>query len=286
MIRRASYHIKNSTADLGRGRQRRLGVFGIAGAWLAVTLAAGAAIPKGPDYTNAIAAEQQRILQFHEAEQSFQEKLRVGRERYNQRQMERAKVVEAMSTQLQNRQRLIIGQSRPALEDQTGQLIGRPWGAGTAALLAIGFIGIAYYLNGQRLLQALAQTRQTISLSPPEPPPVPISKLDEMYHCKSFGANGRGRYTDDGFVVLKGSVCASEMDVPPKGKPAEMRLQLLESGALRPEGETVTFQEDCLFATPSMAAAVLIGKTANGWLEWRTEDGITLETLERLDRGE
>jgi hypothetical protein len=52
---------------------------------------------------------------------------------------------------------------------------------------------------------------------------------------------------------------------------------------LRKQGNTVVFEKDHLFGTPTLAAIALTGKKLNGWLEWRTKDGVTLDALHRLE---
>ena len=41
------------------------------------------------------------------------------------------------------------------------------------------------------------------------------------------------------------------------------------------------FTRDHLFASPSMAAVALQGRSANGWLEWKTPQGRTLDEVKR-----
>lgn len=41
------------------------------------------------------------------------------------------------------------------------------------------------------------------------------------------------------------------------------------------------FSRDHLFRSPSMAAVALLGRTANGWLEWKDGDGRTLDAVKR-----
>jgi len=105
---------------------------------------------------------------------------------------------------------------------------------------------------------------------------------EEIYYCNGSGANGRGEYTQEGFVVLKGSV-GRKQNVPSiVGTAGEnLRNRLLQSGVMRVEGDTVVFEKDHLFRSPSMAALSLMGRTANGWLEWKTKDGRTLDSVER-----
>jgi hypothetical protein len=100
----------------------------------------------------------------------------------------------------------------------------------------------------------------------------------DMYFCRARGAEGRGQYTEEGFVVLKGS--SGRSDVTPSFL-SRSREQLLKQGVLRLDGERVRFERDYLFKTPSGASDCLTGGNTNGWLEWRRADGRTLQELER-----
>lgn len=108
------------------------------------------------------------------------------------------------------------------------------------------------------------------------------SKADEIFFCKASGANGRGLYTQEGFVVLKGSIGRKE-NVPSiiGTRDERFRIKLLETGVMRSEGDTVVFEKDHLFRSPSMAAVALMGRTANGWIDWKTKDGKTLDAVKR-----
>ena len=108
------------------------------------------------------------------------------------------------------------------------------------------------------------------------------SNPDERFYCTAAGANGRGLYSKEGFVVLKGSV-GRKQNVPSIIGTAKerFRLKLLESGVLKAEGDAVLFTKDHLFRSPSMAAVALVGRRANGWLEWKSKDGETLDALKR-----
>jgi hypothetical protein len=111
------------------------------------------------------------------------------------------------------------------------------------------------------------------------------SRGDETFQCTAAGADGRGMYTDDGFVVLKGSI-GRRANVPSiEGTSHErFRARLLDTGVMFEEGEKVVFQRDHLFNSPSMAAVALMGRSANGWEVWKTKDGRTLNEVKR--RGE
>ena len=105
---------------------------------------------------------------------------------------------------------------------------------------------------------------------------------DEIFYCKASGADGRGMYTEEGFVVLKGSIGRRENVPSIIGTSGErLRDRLIESGVMRVEGDTVMFERDHLFRSPSVAAMSLMGRTSNGWLDWKSKDGQTLDALKR-----
>jgi hypothetical protein len=105
---------------------------------------------------------------------------------------------------------------------------------------------------------------------------------DETFYCHANGADGRGMLTDDGFVVLKGSVGRKENVPSIRGTSTErLRLKLIETGVMREDGDKVVFEKDHLFGSPSMAGMALLGRTANGWITWKTKDGRTLDEVKR-----
>lgn len=105
---------------------------------------------------------------------------------------------------------------------------------------------------------------------------------DQPFFCKSSGADGRGMYTSDGFVVLRGSRGRKDIVASLVGTAsASHRESLIEAGVLAVDGDMVMFTRDHLFRTPSGAAIALMGRTANGWLEWKSKDGQTLDALKR-----
>jgi len=109
-----------------------------------------------------------------------------------------------------------------------------------------------------------------------------VSQESDVLYCRASGANGRGVYTEEGFVVMKGSVGRRENVPSIVGTSNErLRTRLLETGVLRADGETVVFEKDHLFQSPSMAAMALMGRTANGWIEWKDGQGRTLDAIKR-----
>ena len=82
--------------------------------------------------------------------------------------------------------------------------------------------------------------------------------------------------------MLKGSTGRTENVPSIIGTSLErLRARLLESGVMREDCDMFVFDKDYLFRSPSMAAMALTGRAANGWLEWRTKDGKTLDAVKR-----
>ena len=105
----------------------------------------------------------------------------------------------------------------------------------------------------------------------------------EEFFCRANGANGRGLYTSEGFVLLKGSTGRRENVPSIQGTSIErFRERLIESGVLRVEGDRVVVTKDHVFGSPSMAAVALLGRTANGWVEWKNAAGQTLHEVKRV----
>lgn len=104
----------------------------------------------------------------------------------------------------------------------------------------------------------------------------------EVFTCTSAGTDCRGLYTPEGFVVLKGSV-GRRASVPSIVGTSDERFRqrLVDAGIMREVGDTVVFEKDHLFSSPSMALIALLGRTANGWKEWKGKDGASLDELKR-----
>ena len=60
------------------------------------------------------------------------------------------------------------------------------------------------------------------------------------------------------------------------------RKKLIEDGTLVKDGEHLVFSRDAEFSSPSAAATVVHGGSANGLLAWKTQDGKTLKELEAV----
>jgi hypothetical protein len=104
----------------------------------------------------------------------------------------------------------------------------------------------------------------------------------ELFYCKGSGADGVGEYTSEGFVVHKGSKGRAEIVTSIQGTSNErFRNQLVVDGILSANNGQLVFTRDHLFSSPSMAAMAVMGRSANGWIEWKTAGGKTLDEVKR-----
>jgi hypothetical protein len=100
--------------------------------------------------------------------------------------------------------------------------------------------------------------------------------------CKIKGLKATGHLTPTGFVVLKGSHAVLRERASAQKWPYTLvaRKKLIEEGTLVKDGERLVFTRDAEFGSPSAAATVVHGGSANGLLAWKTRDGKTLKELE------
>ncbi len=102
----------------------------------------------------------------------------------------------------------------------------------------------------------------------------------ERLYLKGLKAEAQGRETTEGFVVLKGSRGRID-DVPSQHEFAKtLKQDLLQSGVLIEQDGNLVVTQDYRFESPSTAAAVLLGRTANGRIEWKDSNGRTLRQIQ------
>ncbi len=102
--------------------------------------------------------------------------------------------------------------------------------------------------------------------------------------CEIKGLKAIGHLTPTGFVVLKGSQAVLKERASAHQYPSTIasRKRLIEDGTLIEEGGHLTFIRDSEFSSPSAAATVVHGGSANGLLAWKSNRGKTLKELEAV----
>lgn len=109
---------------------------------------------------------------------------------------------------------------------------------------------------------------------------VPITeerKTTNFYIKAARGANAVGTIIPDGFVVFKGSLVASSLTPSTSDSFRKFREKLFSAGVI---DESFVFTKDYVFSSPSYAAAIVMGRNANGKTEWKTENRKTLSEIE------
>lgn len=104
----------------------------------------------------------------------------------------------------------------------------------------------------------------------------------DFYIKAARGADAKGIVVADGFAVLKGSSIATTTVPSMSANLSQLRTKLIEKGIIDPEYH---FVKDHIFTSPSLAAAVVMGRNANGRTEWKTLDNKSLKTIEEEDLG-
>ncbi len=98
-----------------------------------------------------------------------------------------------------------------------------------------------------------------------------------FYIKAARGADAKGVVISDGFAVLKGSTIASTTVPSMSTNLMYLRTSLIEKGIIDSEFQ---FVKDHIFTSPTLAAAVVMGRNANGRTEWKTEDNKSIKSIE------
>ena len=102
----------------------------------------------------------------------------------------------------------------------------------------------------------------------------------ELLYIKAKGIKARGYETSRGFVVLEGSEAVID-EVPSIHQYlTNLRSDLVKKGVLQNQEGHFSFSEDYLFSSPSTAAGVVQGRSANGRTNWKDAKGKTLKAIQ------
>ncbi len=104
--------------------------------------------------------------------------------------------------------------------------------------------------------------------------------------CMGKGVLATGFEASQGFVVKAGSHAVGEtapsMQQHVRGM-FDLRQELIGNGVLAAEAGGYRFTQDYVFTSPSTAAAVVLGRSANGRIEWKDAQGRTLKELQERE---
>ena len=137
-----------------------------------------------------------------------------------------------------------------------------------------------FLFNLMQLLPVLG-TELTTPLVPKD---VLEKSEDKLMFFKTKDASAAGFRTPNGFVVIKGSSAVlKERASAKKNGPwtVSLREKLKKDGAIVEAQEVYLFTKDVEFSSPSAAAGVIQGGTAQGTVLWKSKDGKTLKVLDK-----
>jgi hypothetical protein len=109
--------------------------------------------------------------------------------------------------------------------------------------------------------------------------------LQILLKCKGKGVTASGYDTTQGFVVHANSWVVPLSEEPPSlaihvPSVHKMRREFLARSILKEEQGHLVFTQDYTFSSPSLAAAFVLGRSANGRTEWHDATGKTLKELQ------
>ena len=93
----------------------------------------------------------------------------------------------------------------------------------------------------------------------------------------SRGADAKGLIVSDGFAVMEGSTIASSTVPSMSDNLIKLRSSLIEKGII---DKDLKLKRDYIFTSPSLAAAVVMGRNANGRTEWKNDEHKSIKDIE------
>lgn len=150
-------------------------------------------------------------------------------------------------------------------------------------------LGVHAFEKAQRVA-AIAQS--FVAAAPAAVPAVsvaqaaPESSAGVELVCNGKGYESRGSDTTQGFLVFAGSTASADIGNSLSWSQRKLREDLLKSGVLQTEVAVLRFSQDYLFSSPSTAASLIHGRSANGRVEWKGADGRTLKAMQEAEAGQ
>ena len=132
---------------------------------------------------------------------------------------------------------------------------------------------------GQPIFEALnyAPNQPTSSTQPTEDEPM-------LFYCSGVDAEATGFYEEDGFVILQGSKFRKHAVNSLSAWGIKTRQTMINDGLLVDlDNNHFHLTQNYICKTPSGSAQLVLGRTSNGWVEWKNKHGQTLSDIYRTD---
>lgn len=124
-----------------------------------------------------------------------------------------------------------------------------------------------------RMREIPEEGESSISLIGLQPRPSPANNAAAplfVLTSKKHGIAATARQADGDFIVLKGSQAFKSWTSKSDHSYSKRHAQLIEQGALTPDGSgKLVFSEDAVFTSPSAASSVILGRPDNGRTSWK-----------------
>jgi hypothetical protein len=119
-------------------------------------------------------------------------------------------------------------------------------------------------------------------IDPPPEAEATALQIPEPFYCRGKDADATGVFVEKNFLVREGSKIEPTVAPHAVETVGRKRKQLLDEGVLvKDEDGMLRFTRDHLFRSVSGAAAVVLGRSADGWIEWENKDGKSLDDIKR-----
>lgn len=129
----------------------------------------------------------------------------------------------------------------------------------------------------------ILQILPLLGVSAFEKPTVMKGRPMNRLYLAAKGVKAEAYEATEGFVVCEGSQAV--LDAVPSMKNHvrgmyEIREKLIGTGVLALSGNHYKFTQDYSFSSPSAAATVVMGRSANGRIDWKDKAGCTLKEIQ------
>lgn len=119
-----------------------------------------------------------------------------------------------------------------------------------------------------------------VGLSVFEKPELVSAAERHLLYIRAKDVEATGYESSRGFAVTKGSNCVL-VEVPSiMAYLSTLRKDLVKQGILVPSNGHYAFSDNYIFTSPSTAAGVILGRTANGRTSWKDKSGKTLKAIQ------
>jgi len=106
------------------------------------------------------------------------------------------------------------------------------------------------------------------------------SRSRHLFSIEAKGISAKGYENPEGFIVLHGSTAVCDEVASIHRYLSDLRKELQSQGVLISRGDHLEFIQDYLFNSPSTAAGVVQGRSANGRIDWKDHRSRTLKEVQ------